>query len=128
LHFEKDVVNVFHMNHVTVGVEHFNETAHVGAFEFLGQIDKETDGGDSVLKSVGLVANLDGKTEAAHTDFIDAQIAVVTLALFVVKFGLTCTLFYKRGMTIFAHFQHPESYQSGLELQKELQRQVFAQK
>ena len=43
--------------------------------------------------SVRFVPDLDRKTQAAHTDFVDAQFTMVALALFVVKFGPARKLF-----------------------------------
>ena len=70
-----------------MGMEHLDEPAHVGAFEFLGQIDIHADGGNGVLQRAGLVANLDGETQTPHSDLVNAQFAVVPFALLVVQFS-----------------------------------------
>src|SRR5436190_22890400 len=80
----EDVRDVLHMNDIAVRVEHFNETTHVRAFKFFGQIDEHADGCDSVLNTARLVADLDREPQATHADFVDAQIAMVAFALLIV--------------------------------------------
>ena len=75
------------MNDIAVGVEHFDKAAHVGAFELFGQIHEHPDRGNGILHGTRLVADLDGKSQAADAYFVDAQIAVVALALLVVQLG-----------------------------------------
>jgi hypothetical protein len=76
------------MDDIAVGIEDLDKAAHVGAFEFVRQIDEHADGGDGILERALLVADLDGKPEAADADFIDAQLAVIAFALFIVhRFG-----------------------------------------
>lgn len=108
LHCVQDVGDVFHVDHAAVGIEHFDEAAHVGAFEVMGQIDKHADGGDGVLDDFFFVADLDGEPQAANADFVDAQFAMVTLALFVVHDfdGGTGTIFRlaQTGVTITGDF------------------------
>ena len=88
LHRVQNVRDVFHVNDFAMSVEHLHEAAHVGALEFLGQVHIHADGGDGVLRAVRLVADLDGKTHAAHTDLVDADFAVVASALHVMqRFG-----------------------------------------
>ena len=70
-----------------MGIEHLDETAHVGAFEFLGQVHEHADGGDGVLHRARLVAHLDGEAQTAHADLVNAQFAVVALALLVMQGG-----------------------------------------
>ncbi len=64
LHGVKDVGDVLHMDDVPVRIEHLDEPAHVGAFEFMRQIDEHPDGGDGVLQGALLVADLDGEAQA----------------------------------------------------------------
>ena len=85
LHGKKNVRNILDMDNIAVGVEHLDEPAHVRALEFFRQIDKHADGGHGVLHRSRLVPDLDWKPEASHADFINAQLAVIALALFVVQ-------------------------------------------
>ncbi len=84
LHGVENVVDVFDVDHAAVGVEHLDEAAHVGAFELVGQVDKHADGRDCVLHDFFFVADLNRETQATNADFVDAQFAMVALALFVV--------------------------------------------
>ena len=81
LHGAEDVGDIFHVHYVAVGVEHFNEAAHMRAFEMMRQIDKHSDSGDGVLMGVGFVADADGETQVADAHLVDAQFAVVALLL-----------------------------------------------
>src|SRR5581483_7260100 len=83
----EDVINIIDMNNAAVFVEGFDEAAHVGAAKFVGEIDEQADGGDGALGFAGLVQDGDGKAESADADFVDAELAVVALALFVVEEG-----------------------------------------
>src|SRR5215469_8887653 len=73
-----------------MGIEHLNEPAHMCAFKLFGQVDKHPDGGHGALDCPGFITNLDGKTEASHADFVDAQLAIIRLALLVVQVAGTC--------------------------------------
>ena len=86
LHGMKDIVDVLHMNNIAMGVEHFDKAAHVGAFEFLRQIDEHANSGDGVLDRVSLVAHLDRKAKSTNADLIDAEFAMIALTLLVVQF------------------------------------------
>ena len=72
LHGAEDVWNIFHVDDIAMGVKHFDEAAHVGAFEMMRQIDEHSDSGDGVLMGVGFVADADGEAQAAHADLVDA--------------------------------------------------------
>ena len=89
LHRKQNVGDVLHVHHAAMAVKHFDETAHVGAFELLGQIHEHANGGDGVLHGAGLVANLDGEPQSTHADLVNAQLPVVAFALLVVQIGLS---------------------------------------
>lgn len=84
LHRMENVGNIFHVNHAAMRVQHFDETAHVRAFELMGQIHEHANGRHGVLDDFFFVPDLNGKAQAAHADFVDAQFAMIALALFVV--------------------------------------------
>jgi len=66
-------------------LEDFDKTAHVGAFELVGEIDGEGDHGDGVLGRVGAVANNDRIAESFNAHFIDPQVAKIRRGLCVLK-------------------------------------------
>ena len=69
--------DAFHMNQAAVFLQNLDEAAHVRAFELMGKIDGEGDGGDGVLGRMGPVTNHDGIAEAFDADFVDSQVAEV---------------------------------------------------
>ena len=73
------------MNDAAMGVKHLDEPAHVGAFELLGEVHKQPDRRYRILEGMRLVPNLDRKTQAAHPDLVDAQFAIIALALLIVQ-------------------------------------------
>ena len=74
-----------------MSVEHLDEAAHVGAFEFLGQIHKHPDRRDRVLHRPRLVPHLDRETQPSNAHFINAQLAMIALTLLVVQFPACLT-------------------------------------
>jgi hypothetical protein len=68
-----------------VRVEHFDEAAHVRAFEMMRQIHEHPDGRNRVLKCARLVAHLNRKAQPAHADLVNAQFARVAFILLVVQ-------------------------------------------
>ena len=86
LHGVENVGDVLDVDHVAVRVEHLEEAAHVGAFEFLGQIHEHADGRNRVLHRARLVPHLDREAQTPHADLVDAQFPVIALALLVVQF------------------------------------------
>ena len=72
LHGMENVRYVFDVDNVAMGIEHLDESTHVSAFKFLGQIDEHADGSDRILHRPGLVPNLDGEAQTAHAHFIHA--------------------------------------------------------
>lgn len=81
----KDGGNTFDVDEASVLLEDFKEPAHVGAFELVGEVDGESDGGDGILGGVGAVANDDGVAEVFDADFIDAEIAGIGGGLGIVE-------------------------------------------
>ena len=73
------------MNEATMFLEYFDKTAHVGAFELVGEIDGKGDRGDGVLGRVGAVANNDRIAESFNAHFIDPQVAEIRRGLCVLK-------------------------------------------
>jgi hypothetical protein len=80
----------------------------VGAFEFMRQIDKHPDGGDGVLGNPRFVAALDGEPQVAHTDFVDAQLAVMPFTLFIVQNAQFITGFQHRQLGVYARTANPQ--------------------
>ena len=56
-------------------MENFDKATHVGAFELVGEVDGEGDGGDGILGSVSAVADDDGVAESFDADLIDPEIS-----------------------------------------------------
>jgi len=81
----EDGGDAFDMNEAAVFLENFEEAAHVGAFELVGEIDGEGDGGDGVLGRVGAVADEDGVAETFDADLIDPEISGIGRGLGVLK-------------------------------------------
>ena len=77
----EDGVDVIHVEFGTEFVEDLDEAAHVGAFEVVGEVDGEGNGGDGVLRFARFVANLHGVAEGADPDAIDGDLAVVGFVL-----------------------------------------------
>ena len=48
------------MDESAVFLENFDKAAHVSAFELVGEVDSEGDGGDGILGGVSTVADDDG--------------------------------------------------------------------
>ena len=69
-----------------VFVERLDETAHVGPFVMVREIDGEGDGRDGVLRPVGLVEHGDGVAQVFDAHAVDGDLAVVGLALGVLEF------------------------------------------
>ena len=92
LHRVENLRDILDVHHAAMGMEHLDEPAHVGAFEFLGQIDIHADGGNGVLQRAGLVADLDGETQTPNSNLVNAQFAVVPLALLVVQFSAVLSI------------------------------------
>ena len=89
------------MNDIAVGVEDLHKAAHVGAFELLGQVHEHANGGHGVLHLVRPVANLDGKAQSAHADFIDRQFPEIPVALHIMQFlGPRLVAFSRHGGTV----------------------------
>jgi len=76
----------------------------VGALELLGQVHEEADGGHGVLQLRCFVPNLNGKTQVADTHLVDAQLAMIALALLVGHrrvLRMNCTSRGDRGLGCF---------------------------
>jgi len=58
-----------------VFLENFDKAAHVSAFELVGEVDSEGDGGDGILGGVSTVADDDGVAESFDADLIDPEIS-----------------------------------------------------
>ncbi len=63
------------MDETAVFLEDFDEATHVSAFELVGEVDGEGDGGDGILGSVSTVADDDGVAESFDADLIDPEIS-----------------------------------------------------
>ena len=85
LHGVKDIGDVLDVDDVPMRIEHFEEAAHVRALEFLRQIHEKANGRDCILQGMGFVANLNGKSQPSHAHLVDAQLAVIALALLIVQ-------------------------------------------
>lgn len=87
LEFLQHLRQILHVQDRAVGVEHFDEAAHVGAFVVVWQIHRHLHRGDGALDDMVFVADLDGIAQIFHADAVDGQSAVVGLALCVVQPG-----------------------------------------
>jgi len=85
LESSEDCGDAFHMNEATMFLEDFDKTAHVGAFELVGEVDGEGYRSDGVLGRVGAVANNDRIAESFNAHFIDPQVAEIRRGLCVLK-------------------------------------------
>ena len=56
-------------------LEDFDKATHVSAFELVGKVDGEGDGGDGILGGVSTVADDDGVAESFDADLIDPEIS-----------------------------------------------------
>lgn len=83
----EEVVDLFRVEHRAVGLQHFEEAAHVGAFELVGQVHGELHGGNGALGFALADGDAQGKTEIFDADAVDVNLAVVRLALRVEKSG-----------------------------------------
>ena len=72
-------------------IEDLNEATHVGAFEFLGEIDIHVDIGHRLLTTVRLIQNGDGIADILDTHLVDADVAVIPGVLDVSE-SLICRL------------------------------------
>src|SRR6185503_561379 len=83
----------------------------VRAFEFLRQIHEHSNRRHRVLQRFGLVPNLDREAQPAHADFVDAQLAVVALALLVMqrRVGFEQRWADPPARLVFGHLEHGDS-------------------
>lgn len=86
-------------------IEDFQESAHVGAFEFAGEINGEGEVADGVLPFVGSVENDDGEFDFAHADFVDGDIALIGSFLYIGEGGGVIA----REFHVHSRVQHCES-------------------
>ena len=63
------------MDESAVFLENFDKATHVGAFELVGEVDGEGDGGDGILGGVSTIADDDRVAESFDADFIDPEVA-----------------------------------------------------
>ena len=63
------------MDETAVFLQNFDKATHVSAFELVGKVDGESDGGDGVLGGVSTVADDDGVAESFDADLIDPEIS-----------------------------------------------------
>ena len=63
------------MDETAVFLENLDKATHVSAFELVGEVDSEGDGGDGVLGGVSTVADDDGVAESFDADLIDPEIS-----------------------------------------------------
>jgi hypothetical protein len=95
----EDSGNALHMNEAAMFLEDLDKTAHMGAFELVGEIDGKGDRGDGVLGRVGAVANDDWIAESFDAHFIDPQVAEIWGSLGILKgVGLGRGLFQSIGI------------------------------
>ena len=81
----EDSGNALHMNEAAMFLEDLDKTAHMGAFELVGEIDGEGDRGDGVLGRVCAVADNDRIAESFNAHFIDPQVAEIRRGLGILK-------------------------------------------
>ena len=62
------------MDEAAVFLEDFDKATHVSAFELVGKVDGEGDGGDGILGGVSTVADDDGVAESFDADLVDPEI------------------------------------------------------
>jgi hypothetical protein len=58
-----------------VFLKNFDKATHVGAFELVGEVDGEGDGGDGILGGVSAIADDNGVAESFDADLIDPEIS-----------------------------------------------------
>ena len=63
------------MDESAVFLKNFDKATHVGAFELVGEVDGEGDGGDGILGGVSTVADDDGVAKSFDADLIDPKIS-----------------------------------------------------
>jgi hypothetical protein len=81
----KDGGDTFDMDEAAVLLEDFEEPAHMGSFELVGEVDCESDCCDGILGGVGTVADDDGVAEAFDADLIDPEVSGIGGRLGIVK-------------------------------------------
>jgi hypothetical protein len=81
----KDGGNTFDMDEAAVFLEDFEEPAHMGSFELVGQVDCESDCCDGILGGVGPVADDDRVAETFDADLIDPEVPRIGGRLGIVK-------------------------------------------
>ena len=64
-------------------IEYFNEAAHVGPFEMMGQVDIHVDCGIHRLGSQGAVEDDDGILDPLHTHLGDLNVPMILEVLYV---------------------------------------------
>ena len=77
--------DTFNMDEAAVFLEDFEEPAHMGSFELVGEVDCESDCCDGILGGVGTVADDDGVAEAFDADLIDPEVPRIGGRLGIVK-------------------------------------------
>ena len=73
------------MDESAVFLENFDKATHVSAFELVGEVDGEGDGGDGILGSVSAVADDDGVAESFDAYLIDPEISGIGGGLSIVQ-------------------------------------------
>lgn len=92
----KDVGDTFDMDEAAVFLEDFEEPAHVGSFELVGEVDCKSDCCDGILGGVGTVADDDGVAETFDANLIDPEVPRIGGRLGIVKgVGLGWGLFQR---------------------------------
>ena len=81
----EDSRDALHMNEAAMFLEDLDKTAHMGAFELVGEIDGKGDRGDGILGRVGAVADNDRISESFDAHFIDPQVAEIWGSLGILK-------------------------------------------
>ena len=81
----KDGGDTFDMDKAAVFLEDFEEPTHMGSFELVGEVDRESDCCDGILGGVGTVAHDDGVAEAFDADLIDPEVSGIGGRLGIVK-------------------------------------------
>jgi hypothetical protein len=85
LHRIQNLRDVLDVHDVAMSIEHLDESAHVRAFEFLGQIHKHANRRHRILHRMRLVADLNRKAKPPNSYLVDAQLTMITLALFIMQ-------------------------------------------
>ena len=81
LHLVENLGKLLEGHFGTENVEQLDETAHMGALVFVGQIHIHVDGGYRVLKAVLFVQDADRISNVLDTDLVDGDSAVIPLVL-----------------------------------------------